>query len=70
MDDFLSSDDDLEIVEYIDSDFFNRRVGERIDHFNLQRDKAFHRRFRLEKENVLYLLNKIEHKLIQPTHNR
>ncbi|CAG9123022.1 unnamed protein product [Plutella xylostella] len=69
-DDLLLSDDDEEIIQYIGTNFYDRRVAERSDHFNSQRDKDFHRRFRLKKESVLFLLNKIEHKLQYTHHNK
>lgn len=56
----LFSDDDEEIVEYIATDFFNRTVAERSVYFNALRDKAFHIRFRLQKETVVVLLDKIK----------
>lgn len=59
----LISDDDEEIVEYLSTNFFNRRVETRQDHFTSMRDNDFHRRFRLQKPVVLHLLEKIKHKL-------
>ncbi|XP_047988510.1 putative nuclease HARBI1 [Leguminivora glycinivorella] len=59
----LFSDDDEEIIEYISTDFYDRRIAERTDYFNTHRDKEFHRRFRLEKHSVAFLLNKIKHRL-------
>lgn len=63
MDGDLFSDDDEEIIEYISTDFFNRRVEVRKDYLNSLRDKDFQRRFRLSKRLVLIVLDKIKHKL-------
>ncbi|XP_036328401.1 putative nuclease HARBI1 [Rhagoletis pomonella] len=60
MNELVHSDDDEEIIDYVNSDFYNRSTAERSDHYNDLREKAFHRRFRLQKESVIFLLDKLK----------
>lgn len=59
----LDSDDDREIINFIDYERRPYILKERIDLFMTLDDKDFIMRFRLKKETVLNLLEKIEGQL-------
>ncbi|CAG9786645.1 unnamed protein product [Diatraea saccharalis] len=58
----LLSDDDEEIVQYLDTPFFSRRVFVENDLFGTLRDDEFVKRFRLSKQSAVFLLDKMVHK--------
>jgi hypothetical protein len=59
----LLSDDDEEIVQYLETPYFNPRPFIESDLFNTLRDDEFLKRFRLSKRSATILLNKITHNL-------
>lgn len=65
----LLSDDDEEIIQYLETPLFFRRVSVRSDLFNTLRDDEFLKRFRLSKQSAMFLLDKIIHN-IPDKHNR
>lgn len=64
----MSSDDDIEIIEYIEHVIERQRaIVIRPEHYYIWNDKEFVMRFRLQKGTVLMLLQQIEATLETPT---
>lgn len=61
------SDDDEEIIEFLNTPYFSRRVTKRTDLFSSYRDDEFIKRFRLTKNTTTMLLYKIEPQLKSET---
>lgn len=58
------NDDDEEIIEFLLRRNRPRYFQNRIDHINKWNDIDFFRRFRMKKSTFMYILGKIEDKLL------
>nr|XP_049703859.1 putative nuclease HARBI1 [Helicoverpa armigera] len=66
IDDETIEEDDI-VLNYLESERRERVIRERPDNMSLWDDKKFHRRFRLEKSTVQFLLTLIESKIANVT---
>lgn len=58
-------DDDLEIIDIIENGF-PRQIHQRRDYFDTMDNYTFFRKFRLYKDTVLSILERIDHELEYP----
>lgn len=62
-----SSDDDGEIIDFIEYERRPYIIRQRENYFDVMDEKDFFMRFRLKKATVIQILERIEHELETPT---